>query len=52
MMTSEQRSELVGLLCDVVEYFCDEQMISGETAWKEVEALSIIRQQMMKGNRL
>ena len=51
MMTTDQRSELVGLLCDVIEYFCDEQMVSGETAWKEAETLSIIKQQMMKGNR-
>ena len=51
MMTSDQRTELVGLLCDVVEYFCDEQMISGETAWKEAECLAIIKLETMKGNR-
>lgn len=51
-MTNEQRSDLVGLVCDAVQYFCDEELISGEEAWRNVEDLVLIKLQQLKRNRL
>ena len=51
-MTNEQRSDLVGLVCDAVQYFCDEELISGEEAWRNVEDLVTIKLQQLKRNRL
>ena len=51
-MTAEQRAELVGVVCDSIEYFCDENMISGEEAWRNVQDLVTIKLQQMRRNRL
>ena len=51
-MTTEQRADLVGLICDSVEYFCDENTISGEEAWRNIENLVTIKLQQMRRNRL
>lgn len=51
-MTTDQRSELVDLICDSVEYYCNENMLSGEEAWRNIENLAIIKLQQMRGNRL
>ena len=51
-MTTEQRAQLVGLICDSVEYFCDEQTISGEEAWRNVQDLVTIKIEQLRRNRL
>jgi len=42
-MNNERASQLIELkevLEDTIEYFCDENMVSGETAWNMVGALA------------
>ncbi len=42
-ITPRRASELISmmeLLEDTVEYFCDENMVSGETAWTMVASLA------------
>ena len=36
----KQLLELKDIIEDSIEYFCDENMVSGETAWNMVGALS------------
>ena len=38
-ISKEQLTELRELVEDTVEYFCDENRVSGETAWTCVECL-------------
>lgn len=33
-------TELIELIEDTVEYFCDQEIVSGETAWTAVSALA------------
>ena len=47
-------TELKLTLEDMVEYFCSEQakegeLISGETAWKMVEAMAVAKQAQFRG---
>lgn len=51
-MTTDERSDLVGLICDAVEFFCNENMVSGEEAWRNIEDLTTIKLHQMRGNRL
>lgn len=51
-MTTDERTDLVGLICDTVEYFCDENTVSGEEAWKNVQDLVTIKLQQLKRNSL
>ena len=37
---AEQLIELKEILEDTIEYFCDEHMVSGETAWTMVASLA------------
>ncbi len=37
---AQQLIELKELLEDTVEYYCDEHMVSGETAWTMVASLA------------
>ena len=37
---AEQLIELKEILEDTIEYFCDEHMVSGETSWNMLGALS------------
>ena len=39
-LRQQQLRELKEILEDTVQYFCDENMVSGETAWNMVGALS------------
>ncbi len=39
-LRQQQLIELKELLEDTIEYYCDEHMVSGETAWNMVGALS------------
>ena len=39
-LRQQQLIELEEILEDTIQYFCDENMVSGETAWNMVGALS------------
>ncbi len=49
-MTREAHTELRELLEDTIEYFCDENMISGELAWLVTETLATAKLEQIKGN--
>lgn len=51
-VTSQQYKDLVELLEDTVEYFCNENVVGGETAWKIVADLGYIKGKQFGGNRL
>ena len=48
-LTKEQAQELKEVIEDSVEYFCDNELLSGELAWKVVEALSVAKQAEFRG---
>ena len=48
-VTKNQAQELRELIEDTVEYFCDQEMISGETAWTMVECLAVAKQAQIRG---
>ena len=47
-MTEQQHKELVELIEDSVQFYCSENLVSGETAYKVLECLSIAKQQEFK----
>ena len=49
-MDRATHDELVGVIEDAVEYFCDNEMVSGELAWIIVETLATAKIQQLKGN--
>lgn len=48
-ITREQLQELTDLIEDSVEYFCDQEMLSGELAWTIVETLGTAKLAELKG---
>ena len=40
IITYAAKQELVELLEDSIEYFCDRERVSGQTAWTAVSALA------------
>ena len=48
-ISKEQLAELRELVEDTVEYFCDENMVSGETAWTCVECLGTAKIAELEG---
>ena len=48
-ISREAATELRELIEDTIEYFCDQEMISGETAYKMVECLAVAKQAQMQG---
>ena len=48
-ITTDQLKELTEVIEDSVQYFCDEQQVSGEAAWAVVEALSVCKQYEFHG---
>ena len=40
ILTYAAKQELVELLEDSIEYFCDQERVSGQTAWTAVNALA------------
>jgi len=48
-MDRATHDELVGVVEDAVEYFCDGQMVSGELAWIIVETLATSKIAQLKG---
>ena len=45
----EKAAQLRELIEDTVEYFCDENMVSGELAWIMVECVAQAHQAKMRG---
>ena len=48
-ITKEQAHELRELIEDTVEYYCDQNMISGETAWTVVECIATAKVAQLQG---
>ena len=48
-ISREKAHELRELLEDTIEYFCDQQMVSGEVAWTIAECLAVAKQAEIKG---
>ena len=48
-ITTEQHSQLIELLEDTVEYYCDENRLSGELVYTIIEAYSTAKVAQFKG---
>ena len=48
-ISREKHDELRALLEDTIEYFCDENMVSGQVAWTITECLAIAKQAELEG---
>lgn len=48
-ITREQLNDLTEILEDSLEYFCDNEQISGELAWTIVETLGTAKLAEIKG---
>ena len=48
-ISREKAQELRELLEDTIEYFCDNERVSGELAWTIVECLAVAKQAELKG---
>jgi hypothetical protein len=44
-----QLDELTGVIEDTVEYFCDQEQVSGELVWTVLECLAVAKQAELKG---
>ena len=49
-VTREVHDELVEIIEDSVEFFCDENMISGELTWLIVQSLAEAKIAQLKGD--
>ena len=49
-LDNETHRELVELVEDTVEYFCNENRISGELTWLVIESLATAKIEMFKGH--
>ena len=48
-ITTEQHSQLIELLEDTVEYYCDENRLSGEMVYTIIEAYSAAKVAQLRG---
>ena len=48
-MDRATHDELIGVIEDSVEYFCDQEMVSGELAWIIVESLATSKIAQLRG---
>ena len=48
-ISREKAQELRELLEDTIEYYCDQEMVSGQVAWTITECLAIAKQAELKG---
>ena len=48
-ISKAKAQELRELLEDTIEYFCDNELVSGELAWTITECLAIAKQAEIKG---
>ena len=44
-ISREQLNQLTEIIEDSVEYFCDENILSGQTVWTVLECLSVAKQE-------
>ena len=49
MISTEQHSELIELIEDTVEYFCDQNMLSGELVYTVLECYAQAKVAEMQG---
>ena len=48
-ISGPQLQELTEVIEDTIEYFCDNEQVSGETAWAITECLAIAKQAQLRG---
>jgi len=48
-ITTEKHQELIGLIEDTLEHYCDENMVSGELVYTVLECYSIAKLAQMRG---
>tara|TARA_S200002703_G_scaffold134772_1_gene123446 strand:- start:466 stop:627 length:162 start_codon:yes stop_codon:yes gene_type:complete len=48
-ITSEKHQQLIELIEDTVEYYCDENMVSGELVYTVLECYSIAKLAQLRG---
>ena len=48
-ISREKAQELRELLEDTIEYYCDQNMVSGQLAWTVVECLAVAKQAEFNG---
>jgi hypothetical protein len=48
-ISREKAQELRELLEDTIEYFCDNEQVSGELAWTITECLAVAKQAELRG---
>tara|TARA_B100000073_G_scaffold90593_1_gene71437 strand:- start:1056 stop:1220 length:165 start_codon:yes stop_codon:yes gene_type:complete len=46
----ELHDDFIGLIEDTVEYFCNENMVSGEMAWIIMQCYATAKTEQFKGN--
>ena len=51
-ITSEKHQQLIELIEDTVEYYCDENMVSGELVYTVLECYSNAKLAQMRGEIL
>ena len=49
-ISREHATEIRELLEDTIEYFCDQNMVSGELAWLVAETVATAKLEQIKGN--
>jgi len=48
-ITTEKHQQLIELIEDTVEYYCDENMVSGELVYTVLECYSIAKLAQLRG---
>lgn len=48
-ITTEKHQQLIELIEDTMEYFCDENMVSGELVYTVLECYSIAKLAQLRG---
>jgi hypothetical protein len=48
-ISHDQLNELTEVIEDTIEYFCDQQQVSGELVWTVLECLSTAKLAELKG---
>ena len=48
-ISKEQRTELIEIIEDTIEYFCDKEQASGELAWTVLECLAVAKLAELRG---
>jgi len=48
-ITTEKHQQLIELIQDSVEFFCDENMVSGEVAYTILECYSVAKLAQIRG---